>query len=694
MEKQFILRTAACFGVAAYLTACGGGGSSSSSTTTTTTPTATATTATFSGTAAAGAPMDSGIVTVKDSTGAVVGTTTTAADGSYSLTFDPKNFTAPFVISASGSIGGGSDTFISVQPTAISAGSTQIVNATPATHAIASRISSTGNPHDLVDSIATQKGNITASNLSNVEAAFRAFLESHLTSVGLNNSYNLVTDAYSSKFDKLLDNVKFDVSPSGVITVSSSAGQAVNDLGDATGTNLATTAAAAKTAVIAADKVPSASDKSNIPAPPANTVAVGIEVLEAIRSSLDDCMRLSASSRATSETCNKYIVSSYKNDGRTLTQEFGPYGAIDFTSTANDGMVFKKPEILRQIDMTKDSEILVIRLTGLRKDGTTREIVSIAKNNVSGANTGWKLVGNQRDFDTSMSASVTKRISAGGLNTNRYETSLSPFIVSNSSISNVKVTGPGLPSTGLFLKNRTGCDFLTIVPFRNDGVTLVDPNTPSTNTAYSNQTVPCSSLYRLQVAKISDGTPVTLNSNQWLQASPQKTNAEVLAINANDIYTFEITKTNGSKVTYLNRLRAKPVTVAEVPKIRFVDYTEATKGLMNPSSSTFFTGGNAPKIAWTTPENTALPLKVTFFHTAGSDELRVPYGSSFGTVLCSNNTECTGTNNTGSNYLPMTLTSSSQYLFQLMTRNRYDMQILTQLVRQLVPNVTNKNATL
>jgi hypothetical protein len=155
----------------------------------------------------------------------------------------------------------------------------------------------------------------------------------------------------------------------------------------------------------------------------------------------------------------------------------------------------------------------------------------------------------------------------------------------------------------------------------------------------------------------------------------------MLAINANDVYTFEIVKTNNTKVTYLNRLRAKPLTVAEVPKINFVDYTADSIGLMNASSSTFFTGGKAPKVSWTTPINTALPFKVTFFHPAGSDEIGVPYGSSSTTVPCSSNTECSGTNNSGSDYVTMTLTSTSQYLFQLMTRNRYDLQILTQLVR-------------
>jgi hypothetical protein len=673
MEKQMILRAATCFCVAAFLTACGGGGGSSSSSTST----ATVTTATLSGTAAAGTPMDGGTVTVRDSTGALVGTTTTNPDGSYTLNFEPKNFTAPFVISASGNIGGGSETFISVQPTAPSAGATQIVNATPVTHAIASRISSTGNPYDLVDAITTQKGNITAANLSTVERAFRTFLEDHLTSVGLNNSYNLLSDPFSAKFDKLLDNVKFDVSPSGVISVSSSAGQAVNDLGDATITpNLVSLAASAKTAVIAANTNPSASDKANIPAPPANTVAIGIDAFETIRTSLNDCMKLPAASRASSSVCNQYIIPSYKHDGKMIAQEFGQNGSIDFTSTSNDGMLFKIPEILRQLDMTKDAEILVVRLSGLRKDGTTRELTSVVKNNASGANTGWKLVGNQREFNTSISASVTKRISAGGANTSRYESSLSAYIQRNEDIKSVKVTGPGLPSAGIFLRNRTGCDFLTIVPFKLDGVTLVDPNTASTNDAYSNQTVPCATLYRFQAAKISDGTPITPSSSQWLFANPQKTDAQVLAIKANDVYTFEITKTNNDRVIYLNRLRAKPITIKEVPKIKFVDFTSETNDLMNASSPRFFNGGNAPKIAWTTPINTALPSSVSFFHPAGTDQMNVPYGSSFSTVLCSNNTQCNG-----SNYKPITLTTSSQYFFQVIARNRYDLQIHTQLVR-------------
>jgi len=671
---NFKLAFLALFSMA--LVACGGGGSSSSTTSGSTTTSNT----TVSGTAAAGSPLDGATIVITDSTGALVGTTTAGADGSYAISFNPASFTAPYVISASGSLGGGAETFISFFPSAPSTGGPQTVNVTPVTHAIASRLSSTGNPQDLIDSIATQKSNITTSTISSIEAAFRAFLDSHLTSVGLTSNYNLVTSGYNSSFDKLLDNVKFDVSPSGVITASSSAGQAVNDLSASN-----TAPASGSTAVIAAGSNPSASDKTKIPTSPTSSAVIGIDALDPIRVSLDSCMQLPTASRATSSVCLQYITSNYKHDGKTLIQEFGANGSIDFTSAGNDGMVFKKPEILRQIDMTKDAEILQVRLTGLRKsDGTTREVVSIAKNNASGAGTGWKLVGNGRDFNTNVSATVTKRISQG-LTTSRYESDLSLYIEDNASISYVKVNGGGLPSSGLFLRRRSGCDALTIVPPKSattsvSSVSDLDGPTTTTNTSYPGQTIPCSTLYRLQVIKIIDGSDVTFTSNQWLQASPQKTNTEVLALNANDLYSFEITKTDNTKVTYWNRLRSKPMTANEIKnQVKFVDFTDATKAMMTSGGANFYSGGSAPKISWTTPQNTALPFKVSFFHPAGSDAISIPYGSASATVPCSDNTDCSGSNYVST--MGSSLTTSSQYIFELMTRNRYDLKILTQLVR-------------
>lgn len=666
------------------LTACGGGGGSSSSGSSSSSTTSNAT---LSGTAAAGAPLAGATITVKDATGTTVGTATAGEDGSYSVSFDPKGFTAPFVISASGAIGGGAETFISTLPSAPSAGSTQTVNVTPVTHAISSRISSTGNPLDLVDNMSTQKTNITSANLESIETAFRAFLDSHLTSVGLNSNYNLVSGAFSSSFDKLLDNVKFDVSPSGVITVSSSAGQAVNDLAASS-----TQPSAGSIAVIPAGSNPSASDKVNIPAPTGNSVVIGIDVLETIRASLDNCMKLPTASRSTSTVCRQYIDASYKHDGKDLTTEFGPNGSIDFTSVSNDGMVFKKPEILRQIDMTKDSEILEVRLTGVRSDGTTREVVSIAKNNASGSGTGWKLVGNRRDYNANISAAVVKRTSQG-LATSRYESDLNVYVQYNDDISYVKVYGVGannggLPSSGLFLRRKRGCDFLTITPLKSGKTSvssvsdLEDPNSTIASGTWAGQTIPCSALYRLQVIKMSDGSNLTFSNNQWLQASPQKSDAEVLAINLGDLYAFEIHKTNGQILTYWNRLRGKPMLASEIKdKIKFVEFTDTTKAMMTSSGANFYGGGAAPTVSWTTPPFTPLPFNVKFFHPAGSDIAFVPYGSASATIFCTSNTECNGS---GPNYISTmgsSLTNSAQYLFELMTRNRFGLTILTQIVR-------------
>lgn len=169
-----ILRASACFSVAVYLTACGGGGGSSSSSTTT--PAST----TLSGTAAIGAPFDGGTVVLTDSTGATVGTTTTKSDGSYELKFETSKFTAPFVATVTGNIGGASESLVSVVPTVPSTGGNLTANITPITHAIASRISSTGNPLSLVDNITTEKTNITSANVLSKETSLESY--SHHTS--------------------------------------------------------------------------------------------------------------------------------------------------------------------------------------------------------------------------------------------------------------------------------------------------------------------------------------------------------------------------------------------------------------------------------------------------------------------------------------------------------------------------------
>jgi hypothetical protein len=659
MQHQTLLKTTAFICVAVFLSACGGGGGSSSTSS-----------STLSGVAATGAPFDGATVIVTDATGATVGTATTNADGSYEIKFDPSKFTAPFVATVTGNIGGGTESLVSVIPSGSLNAGTTTANITPITHAIASRISGTGNPLALVDDIANQKTNITNTNVLNVESSFRNLLADHLTSVGLPSSFNLINSTFTANFDKLLDNIKLDTSPTGQITMTSAAGQAVDDLSAAT-----TAPSAGSTLIIPSGSLPSTANKALIPTLPGGSSVIGIDVLETVRINLNSCYALLVSARTSSTECNSMISPTYKNDGRNKLVEFGPSSPLNLSDTGNTGMTFMKPEILRQLSTTVGSERLLVRITGMRRAdltdgtaGTTRELVSVAENSANG----WKLVGNQRDFNTFINAAASKRITANNTADNRYETGLNIYLQGNSGMSKAVVKGPGLPISGITLFNRAQCDFLSISP---DGIN------PPTN---------CAGYYRLNAKKVNGTAFTPTGSTAYLFASDATrkgrffTDEEIRTeIPPNSLYEFVITKTDNTTVTYWNRLRSQPLQTADLARVNYVDFKPETVALMR--AGTIYSGGVKPTVAWTTPINTARPFKVTFFHPQGTDEKNVPFFVSSTEVPCSGNAACLAGsggdyNNTVDDAL-VNPTDGQQFMFQLISRNRFDLQLFTQLSR-------------
>ncbi len=621
------------------LQGCGGGGGSAA--------TSSAPTSTFSGVAATGAPLAGASVVVTDASGATVGTTTTASDGSYALSFDPTAYTAPFVITASGSIGEAQESLVSVQSTTASA----TVNVTPITHAIAALMSTTGNPLDLVANSATDKANITTANVTSIEAGFRAALAANMTAAGLDpTNSNLISGTFNAQLDTLLDNIRVEVMPSGEIAMASNAGSATDDLG-----NTATEPTAAKTVVLPKGTVPSAALAADLPAPA--TTPVGIEVLETARLALTACFAQPAASRYGGGTyhpdCANLAVVDYKHDGRDLTAEFGWL----ITDSGNDNMVFQKPEILRQLSMTQDRERLVVRLSAKRSDGQIRAVTTVAENNRSAAS-GWQLVGNQRDYETFVNGVAVNRLSANTPANNRYETGLNLYVGAHASIASVLVTGPGLPPAGITLKPRSGCDFLTIAK-------------PDGTTPY------CASLYRFR-AQLASGAAFDASALpiSYMYAT-SLTDSDIQAIKPLDLYKFVITKTDTTTVTYWNRLRSRPLTVAEMTQVRYIDFDASTKAMM--TAGTLYSGGAAPTLTWTVPDYAPRPFLAYFFHLAGSDRVRVPLANTSATVYCSGNSECDGQNYVTT--LTSSLTPTSQYGFQTVSRNRYDTQIFSQLWR-------------
>jgi hypothetical protein len=652
LNYSLVSKTAASLLMVGALAACGGGGGTAS---------VGPASSVFSGIAATGAPLLGASVVVTDATGLTVGSATTSlTDGSYTLSFDPTKFTAPFVITVTGSVGEASTTLVSVQPT----NDTATVNVTPITNAISALLSSTGNPADLVANIATDKVNLTAVNINATEHGFRAAFADNMTAVGLTSSDNLLSGTFTAKFDKLLDNVHVEVSPSGEIQISSNAGAAVDDLAP-TGTQ----PAAALTVVLPKGTVPSAADAANLPKPAGAGVPVGVDALEAGRLALNACFAVvPAASRATAPACANLLAPTYLYDGRNGTQELS--GVLN--DSGNDNMQFQKPEILRQLSTTLNNERLLVRLSATRGDGLIRAITTVAENNPTGI-VGWALVGNQRVYETFVNGVASKRVSANTPANNRYETGLNLYVTNTllnnnpatPAIASVVITGPGLPGNapgtgpGITLKPKSGCDFLAIA--NGTGAT---PN--------------CASFYRLR-SLMTDSTAFVPPAGNAYLFDLTKTDADILTIKPLDLYKFVITKTagaGGGTITYWNRLRSRPLTIAEMGVVKFVDYTPSSLALMTTAS--LYTGGAAPTAGWTVPANGPKPGRVYFFHANGSDWSGVRFSSSSATIACTGNTDCApandGSYNTG-------LNTTGQYIFQTVARNRFDTQIFTQLVQ-------------
>jgi hypothetical protein len=263
----------------------------------------------------------------------------------------------------------------------------------------------------------------------------------------------------------------------------------------------------------------------------------------------------------------------------------------------------------------------------------------------------WRLVGNQRDYEVNINGAVDRRLSINGTNTSRYETGFNLYVRDDGTVSQAVITGPGLPSSGITLKHRAGCDFLSIA--KPDGTTTG-----------------CSSLYRVRSTKL-DGSIFTPTSNTQLFASPYLTDAEITAIAPGSLYHIVITPNSGPTVSYWNRLRSRPYTVAELANVHFIDLVSTS--LLTTGS--IYAGGGKPTVQWKNNPLGAPAYSVHFFHDKGDDQAGVSPSSSSVAISCSNNANCDGS--TG-NYL--TIAAPASDVFQMTGRNRFDTQVFSQYV--------------
>jgi len=192
--KKTLLLAVTLVVVVGVLVACGGGGSSSSS----------ASSSSLSGTVASGSPLVSGTLNLVDANGRT-SSTPIASDGSYSIS--TAGLTPPFVLQASGYIGGNLVTMYSAATSA-----SQTANVTPLTQGVA--MLALNNSPELVfnGTVSMPSASALTSSLQTANTALQNAVSSALTAVG-----TTVTDFIQSRFtanhtgvDLVLDYLQID----------------------------------------------------------------------------------------------------------------------------------------------------------------------------------------------------------------------------------------------------------------------------------------------------------------------------------------------------------------------------------------------------------------------------------------------------------------------------------------------------
>lgn len=205
---------------AAMLAACGGGGGSGSNggssptvggnppaTTAPGTETPAQSAAKLSGIAATGAAFAGATVTVVDQTGSTVCTTQTDASGAYSCDL-PAGTKAPLVVTAA------RDDMTLYSTTASDAGG--VVNVTPLTTIIVSRLSPDGNPASLAGAIQSNPAAVSEDTVKAQVAALVEALKPLLSALG--DTLDPISGVFAANgtgHDRVLDSISVSVRPDG-----------------------------------------------------------------------------------------------------------------------------------------------------------------------------------------------------------------------------------------------------------------------------------------------------------------------------------------------------------------------------------------------------------------------------------------------------------------------------------------------
>lgn len=572
------------------LSGCGGGGGGGA------VPAASSTSSTISGVAATGAAMASATVVIKDVTGKTA-TTTTDANGAY--TFDVTSLTAPFVITATVQVGDSTLKLTSVVAQKPEAGTSSTANITPLTNAMVALIVPSGNPADLED-IAVLQTAATKANIDGAAAKVIAVLINILTDAGLDTAnFNPVSTVFTANrkgVDRVLELVRVEFTGLGIILTNSAAPDDGNG---------------SASVPLTATSTPTA-----LPAPPAGTVLGTLDHLAtlttacfkdaaAVRVATRDASGIAATLSA---ACDAVPFSrTYKSGGYTASQRYDRrLSNDDYT-----GATFSNPEAL----FTDPDGTVFFRMPFKTVAGEGGIFLDVArKTSPAGKTYQWEIVGNQRDYDSTVETRLDNITqlnpnNAQEIGRSQYRVALrlyfDPSNTGGKNVQTVRVKGPGLPATGIVMHRSNICgnnDFMTIT--NKTGLLLNTSNSPILfNGSGANS-------FRLAAESKSgavfDWSKISTSSS-WRSAP--MTDAELAAIPSFAEYTFElwtfgagftyrntITNATAPDVTYKQRLTSRPPAIGALKTLPWNTLTAS--GFLDPANA-LAAGQASTTVNWT-----------------------------------------------------------------------------------------------
>ena len=410
LKTLLLILLTAGFGISTAFIGCGGGGGGG------TTPTTTTTSQKVSGVAAAGLPVV-GYVYLKDSasTPTTKGPTEIGSDGSFS--FDVTGLTAPFYLRAQGSVVGTSYDLYSA--TTASSGT---ANINPLTNLAVASAAGVSDPSSVYSNPAQNP--ITQANLDKAVTDIQNMLKPLLDAYNAN--VNPITGTYTADhtgLDAVFDVVAINISTTdGSVTV-------VNNVTDTTLASGTTTTLSTPTDTVTTTEVTQT-----------QTTTTDIQAIQTMASNFATAINKGAS--LTAADLDTFYATAYGiNDG------------LDRTQTINDSvsMFQGMTNTVTSMNITIEASGTDYKVNGLMyfSDGSSNFWEGgLIVTNEGGS---WKLKGNGYKSKMQFTAHTNRWINADS--TVQTESGLHFDIkdVGNLGLQSVKVTGTGLPASGITL---------------------------------------------------------------------------------------------------------------------------------------------------------------------------------------------------------------------------------------------------